>query len=89
MSLLLEGLILGQPRQAERRHLDPMRHMQPAAPASPTQARGDGGVRSAPNGGAGEVSAGGGKSGPAAVSSGGFELQAMPNGARAGRVRER
>lgn len=29
VSLLLEGVILGQPRQAERRHLDPMRHMQP------------------------------------------------------------
>lgn len=38
VSLLLEGLILGQPRQAERRHLDPMRHMVPdTGPSSPAE----------------------------------------------------
>eukprot|EP00892_Ulva_mutabilis_P010834 jgi/Ulvmu1/8122/UM040_0017.1 len=45
VSLLLEGVILGQPRQAERQHLDPMRHMQPDTGAA---AASDHGAEAAP-----------------------------------------
>lgn len=70
VSLLLEGIILGQPRQAERRHLDPMRHMEPDV-ASPTPSLSTGGeLREAKERRRSET-------GKAAVKGGGVQMQSQ------------